>query len=148
MKSIILIVTVPLFIIGCGLANSKYVTKNFYFNTEKSVTVGSSMIILEAGVKNDVYNKVLSGITQELIYGGIDGNTIQVDYREYSTTQQGSMARPAFSQSVKYDISKSKIITFRSIEIEVIEANSREIIFKVLKMDLAPEYKDVKWSTE
>lgn len=113
--------------------NSQYFIKNFELDQEMKTNVGSIMISIESGEKNDVYNTVREGLVQELMYGGIDGNTIQIDYREYSKSDYGTIARPAFSQSVKYDLSKSKIISYRNLEMEIINADGKEIVFLVKK---------------
>ena len=66
---------------------------------------------------------------QELIYTGKSGNNINIEYREF----KGNMARPAFSQSLTYDISKDKIIGFRGAQFEVLEATNSFIKYKAVK---------------
>jgi len=129
---------------GCGLANSKFVMRDFEYSKPKTANVGSVMLTLLAGSKNDVYNNINSAVRQELLYGGIDHNVIQVDYREYNVDRKGTMIRQAYSQSVKYDLTVSKTIKFRSIEIEVIDANTNEITFDVKKFNIAKEYENVQ----
>ena len=43
------------------------------------------------------------------------------------------MARSAFTQEVQYDLKESKIIGFKNVRIEVIEATNSSITYKVLK---------------
>ena len=64
---------------------------------------------------------------QELVYNGKSRDTIKITYREF----KDDMARPAFYQDLNYDLSESKIIGFRDIRIEVIEATNTDIKFMV-----------------
>lgn len=66
---------------------------------------------------------------QEIIYNGKAGNTLKLSYREYVN----SMARPAFSQDLQYDLSESNVIGFKGVRIEIIKADNVSISFKVLK---------------
>ena len=43
------------------------------------------------------------------------------------------MARPAFSQELKYDISQGKEIGYKSARFEIIKATNTELTYKVLK---------------
>ena len=64
----------------------------------------------------------------ELIYSGITKNIIYISYREFID----NMARPAFYQELRYDLSESDLITFRSLKIKVLEANNARIKFQVI----------------
>lgn len=64
----------------------------------------------------------------ELIYSGITKNTIHITYREFIN----NLARPAFYQELRYDLSESDLITFRSLKIKVLEANNARIKFQVM----------------
>ncbi len=66
---------------------------------------------------------------QELIYTGKSGSNINIEYREF----KGNMARPAFSQSLTYDISEDKMIGFRGALFEVLEATNSSIKYKAVK---------------
>lgn len=70
-----------------------------------------------------------SSYNYELIYSGKGGNVINITYREYV----GNMVKDAFTQNLTYDISKSKIIQFKSTKMEVVSANNSGIQFKVLE---------------
>ena len=63
----------------------------------------------------------------ELIYSGQSNNTIRLVYREYLD----GLARPPFTQELEYDLSESTAITFKSLEIDVIEATNNHIRFMV-----------------
>ena len=66
---------------------------------------------------------------RELVYSGISQNTISILYREYSD----NIARPAFSQELKYDLSQGTTIGYKGSRFEVVKATNTEIIYKVIK---------------
>lgn len=66
---------------------------------------------------------------RELVYSGVSQNTISILYREF----QNDMARPAFSQELKYDLSQGTAIGYKGARFEVIKANNTGITYKVLK---------------
>ncbi len=66
---------------------------------------------------------------QTLIYNGKFGDKINVAYREFS----GNMARPAFNNSVEYDLSQSKQIGYKGALLDVIDANNQQIKYKVIR---------------
>ncbi|MFV2045283.1 MAG: hypothetical protein ACC700_18875 [Anaerolineales bacterium] len=66
---------------------------------------------------------------QELLYNGKVGTAIKLTYREYSN----DMIRTAFSQEVQYDLSESKLVGFRGVRIEILEASNMLIRYRVLK---------------
>lgn len=112
-----------------------------------SATVGSVMIEIESGTKSEAQDKSKEltsiqksfqlsskyGFSQELIYNGKTGNVISITYREYSIDAGNKYIRNGFAEKLQYDISESNSISFRSLKMEVIEANSNEIKFKVLE---------------
>jgi hypothetical protein len=66
---------------------------------------------------------------QTLIYNGRVGNKINIGYREFSS----SMARPAFNNSVEYDLGESRSIAYRGAQIDVVEATNQKIRYIVRK---------------
>lgn len=66
---------------------------------------------------------------QTLIYSGIDGNKINIGYREFSS----NIARPAFNNDVEYYLKKSKIIGYKGAKIEVIDATNESIKYRVIR---------------
>jgi hypothetical protein len=64
----------------------------------------------------------------EFIYAGTSSNSIHISYEEFTN----DMTKPAHRQDFHYDLSKSDQFTFRSLRIEVMEADNRRIKFKVL----------------
>ena len=71
-----------------------------------------------------------SGYKYELLYQGIDGDTLRVGYREYVD----SLARPAFAQELTYPLASDAEteIRFKSVRIEVISADASEVAYRVL----------------
>lgn len=72
-------------------------------------------------------------LNYELIYGGTDGKTVTITYREYTSD---NMAKPAFFQNLVYDES-DKNIRFRDIVIQIHEATNEKIVFTVLSDGLS-----------
>jgi len=64
---------------------------------------------------------------QEFIYNGRSKDMIKIQYREFNN----DLARPSFYQDLVYDLSESRIIGFRGMTIEVIEATNSLIKFIV-----------------
>jgi len=64
----------------------------------------------------------------ELIYGGSDGRTIQVTYREFTPADP---ARPSFFQSLSYDAS-SDVIRYRDFVVKVLEATNQTLSYVVV----------------
>ena len=75
--------------------------------------------------ENKVYTE--NSFKKELIYNGKEKDIIKISYREYMK----DFARPAFYQDLSYDLTESKIISFRKMSIEVIEATNSYIKFIV-----------------
>jgi hypothetical protein len=63
----------------------------------------------------------------ELIYTGSSGGTLHITYREFSPDD---LARTAFFQDLSYAATQ-KVIRFRNIEIQVIDATNEHISYKV-----------------
>ncbi|PKV43633.1 hypothetical protein CLU92_0948 [Janthinobacterium sp. 61] len=66
---------------------------------------------------------------KELIYTGVSKNVISLVYREY----QNDLARPAFSQDLKYDLGEGRVIGFKGARFEVLKATNLGLTFKTLK---------------
>lgn len=143
------ILVLPILFFSCystPLINVPYEYKNFETGQPLRSTVGSVMIKIESGTKSEAQDKSKEltsiqksfqfgserGISQELVYIGKAGNVINITYREYSIEGGNKYIRDGFTEKFQYDISESNIISFRSLIIEIIEANSNEIKFKVL----------------
>jgi hypothetical protein len=66
---------------------------------------------------------------QTLIYNGKVGNKVNIAYREFS----GSLARPAFNNSVEYDLSESGVVGYKGAQLEILEATNQHIKYRVLR---------------
>ncbi len=69
-----------------------------------------------------------------LTYTGKNESTIKIAYREFSGVNNLENARPAYSLDLEYDLlpAGNTPITYRDIQIEVIDATSSQIEFKVI----------------
>lgn len=67
-------------------------------------------------------------LQQTLLYNGKIGNRITLAYREL----QNNIARPAFSNSVEYDLSESNVIGYKGARLEIIKATNTEITYRIL----------------
>lgn len=66
---------------------------------------------------------------QELIYSGVSQGTITIEYREFTN----DMARPAFSQTLRYDLNEGREIGFRGARLEILEANNISVRYRVIQ---------------
>jgi hypothetical protein len=64
----------------------------------------------------------------ELLYGGTDGKSFTLSYREYSPDD---LIKPAFTQTLTYERG-SKSVRFRDVQIAVQEVTSEKITYTVL----------------
>ncbi len=84
---------------------------------------------IEEGKVKEIEKVVVSptNFKQELIYNGRVGDGLKFIYREFAE----DLARPSFTQSIQYDLSKSNFIGFKNGELEIIEATNTEISYTV-----------------
>jgi putative lipoic acid-binding regulatory protein len=75
------------------------------------------------------------GMKRELIYQGLDGDTLRLNYREFID----DLARPAFSQTTEYNISESSTLQFRGVTVDVHQADNETITYTVLSGSLQSE---------
>jgi hypothetical protein len=68
-------------------------------------------------------------LKKELVYTGISQNVVSILYREF----KDDIARPAFSQDLKYDLSEGKIVGYRGARFEIIKATNQGLTYKALK---------------
>ena len=68
------------------------------------------------------------GKKKELIYQGKQGDTLRFRYREYIN----DIVRPAFDQTVEYNLDTDKIVTFRGMKILVDYADNQEIAYRIV----------------
>jgi hypothetical protein len=74
--------------------------------------------------------RTTSGYKYELLYQGLDGNTLRIGYREYID----NLARAAFAQELTYPMMPEAAtqIRFKSVRIDVLSADASEITYRVL----------------
>lgn len=95
---------------------------------------GKSTILLPCARSSDfrltTYTYLKSeDVRQTLIYSGKDENKIKVGYREYS----GSAGRPAIHNDIEYDLNNSNVISYKGSKIEVVEATSGLLKYRVIQ---------------
>lgn len=73
-----------------------------------------------------------AAVRWELLYSGRSSDEIGISYREYTNLVGGQLARPAFYQELKYDLSRGMRITFRDTVIEILDANNSGVTFRVV----------------
>ncbi|WP_348694699.1 hypothetical protein [Duganella fentianensis] len=67
---------------------------------------------------------------RELVYSGISQNTVTFVYREF----KDALARPAFSQELKYDLTQGRIVGYKGARFEILEAGNTSVTYKVLSL--------------
>ena len=82
-------------------------------------------------VSEEKINLKAGYLNYELLYGGTDGKSIIINYREYTSDD---VARPAFYQNLVYE-SKAEYIRFKNIRIRVHEATNEKIIYTIERDD-------------
>jgi hypothetical protein len=114
--------------------------RNYTIGVEVQATVGSPFITSERIQQHWYRTNAGAWFSErqidrhELLYSGRDGKTPLVTYREYSATDSygaqapvNLLARPAFSQELRYDLAASDAIVFREYRIRVAEATNESI---------------------
>ena len=102
--------------------NLPWIVLNFTVQPDRVrfLSVSEEKINLKAGYLN-----------YELLYGGTDGKSIIINYREYTSDD---VARPAFYQNLVYE-SKAEYIRFKNIRIRVHESTNEKIVYTIERDD-------------
>lgn len=79
--------------------------------------------------RETVHRQLLKQANRRLIYTGLSGSTLKLNYMEFD----GDMARPAFSQELSYDLSTSDEIGYKGARIKVIKATNTRLEYVVLE---------------
>lgn len=66
---------------------------------------------------------------RELIYSGVSRGTVTIEYREFIN----NLARPAFSQTLQYDLNEGREVGFRGARFEILDANNTSVRYRVLR---------------
>ena len=114
---------------GCGGSSEFF--KDYEIGAEKQATVGSAMVTVS---NQEIIANHSTPITQQLIYGGVTARVVRITYREFGE----NLTRPNFFQDVQYDLNESEMIVFQDLTIQVLEATSKQIRFKVLTGPVDP----------
>jgi len=101
--------------------NNKTIEFDFFDDNESDKQLFQAEEKVEVVSSKNIFEGVL-------VYSGIDKNTIKVFYKEFND----DLKKPVFTQELTYDISKEKIIRYKNIKIEIISADSQDLVYKVL----------------
>lgn len=111
--------------VAAATGNPMLVDQNGYV-TRQRVWVG---ILNSADGWKDTEQFSSDYYRKELIYSGISGSTVELNYREF----RGGYAAQAFYQSVKYDLSQSATVRFQNFTIAILSADNEKIRYKIIK---------------
>lgn len=120
-----------LLVIGCGLTQYHYRVDGFD-NNPKTVAIGNMMLYVDNGYKNDTYHMVESGIRSELILTGVEDSVLYIQYREYYLRYNSAYLRDGFTQNLRYNVAKSKVVRYGNLEMEILGIGNNEVSFRVL----------------
>lgn len=107
--------------------NSRILDKAYLLGTLKS-------FVFDVSVPYKVEERIFNGggaagFKCELVYEGVNAQTIKVAYREYID----SMARPAFQQDLSYNLNVGSAteVSFKGAKLTIYQANNNEIRYVV-----------------
>lgn len=98
-------------VVNFGLTKSSYPVADATFSTGNCTVLGTD------------------SFRRELIYSGVSQGTVSIEYREFIN----DMARPAFSQTLRYDLSEGDVIGFRGARFQILDASNIDIRYKVTR---------------
>lgn len=98
-------------VVNFGLTKSSYPVTGATFSTGNCTVLGTD------------------SFRRELIYSGVSQGTVSIEYREFIN----DMARPAFSQTLRYDLAEGDVIGFRGARFQILDATNIDIRFKVTR---------------
>lgn len=64
----------------------------------------------------------------QIIYSGLTGTTLRAAYREFVD----NLARPAFAQELQYELGQDRVISFKSVRVEILSASNTLIEYRVV----------------
>ncbi len=109
-----------------------YISKNneqFIYQTTASGVTRIFLLDPQIKVTYEDHTEITNeSFKQEFVYLGVVKGVATFMYREFID----SVARPAFSQEVKYDLNVDKTIRFKSLELQILEATNSRIKYKVI----------------
>lgn len=126
---------------ACGLAQTKQGMMGLMFATNLCVIDEDRNQVFEAWTTSATSGRLkiqvpyefqtadaVRGKKKELIYQGKQENTLRFRYREYIN----DIVRPAFDQTVEYNLDKDSMVTFRGMRILVEKADNQEISYTIV----------------
>ena len=94
----------------------------------RAMTPGTDFEYTERTFEKQVPDEVFP--KRELVYQGGSNREIRLLFREFTDR---NLIKPAFTQSLTFDISKDRVVGFKSMRVEVLEASNTAVRYKVLK---------------
>jgi hypothetical protein len=129
----VLYLSLAAWVFGCSY--QPYILRDYEVGKSKEVTVGSVMMAWGEGRERlsstGTSSTIELDVRRELLYSGIAQNVVHIGYREYREWNSTLVAAPAFYENLMYDISGSREIAFRDIKIEIEDANTQRVRFRV-----------------
>lgn len=118
---------------GVLIPNNPTEKASGFWLTQRGITAIKSNDIKYSNTAYEVWTT--DELRRELVYSGISQNTVTLLYRELNLdkTTINYMARPAFSQEIKYDLSRSDIIGYNGARFKVLNATNTTIRVKLLQ---------------
>ena len=74
-----------------------------------------------------ITSSATTGTKKELIYQGVEGNTLRLRYREFFR----DIVRPSYDQTVEYNLNETTEITFRGLGITIVEADNQYLLYTI-----------------
>jgi len=74
-----------------------------------------------------VTSAATTGTKKELIYQGVEGNTLRLRYREFFR----DIVRPSYDQTVEYNLDETTEISFRGLGITIVEADNQYLLYTI-----------------
>jgi len=122
----------PILSYGGVTLNKKTKDLCTYIEEGKVIVFCTPNVVVERGTQ---VVEDRNSFQQTLLYNGRVGNKVNIGYRE----SYADRARQAFSNNVEYDLTDSRLISYREAQLEVIDATNQKITYKVLKNFAQPK---------
>ena len=74
-----------------------------------------------------ITSSATTGTKKELIYQGVEGDTLRLRYREFFR----DIVRPSYDQTVEYNLDETTEITFRGLGITIVEADNQYLLYTI-----------------
>lgn len=94
----------------------------------QSMTVGTHFRHTQKTMQKQTFDEVKP--KRELIFQGGSPKEVRLLFREFT---DGDLIKPAFTQNLTYDISKDRLIGFKSMRIEILEASNTSLKYKITR---------------